>query len=357
MNSPLNLARTEMRRILHRRMTWVSAMIAIGIIVVVGIGTFLTHDAAAPDRSAAVAMADLNRENCLDSIDDSGHTQAQLDEMCFQDPAWYLTDDAFHMQTLLSGYHTDSWSTYKQGAGRQLYEGSPFDPTGAGVANVSPASGFDGALIGFGTMMMLAGAAVAASFVGSDWRSRSIETQLTFVPDRRRLLAVKIGVAAFAASTFVLVMLLGLVAALLPSAIWRGDFAGTGGMFWVDVALTGVRIVVATALVAAMAAAVTTIARSTVAGIGLVFGMAIVGAIVASIWQGRLARIELFSNLAAWIKSSDVSRYASMPNPSGGEFSLSLIVHGWVIAGVVVAAYGLVATALGDWSFRRRDIS
>lgn len=353
--SLLSLLGTELRRIRHRRVTIVTAGLLAALLALAGFRTFLASSNAAPDLAAAEAEAAFHMEECrtIVTADGGSLSDADLAAMCFVDPQWLIVDEAFHLQSLLAGNGTVAWADVREQAlSRQSWE-----VDSAGTIRESPADGFGGEMVSFAVLVAFVAAALGATYVGADWRSGVIESHAIWVPDRRRLLGAKLAAVGVSAVALSVVTSVGLLAVLAPSAIWRGDAAGTGGDFWVDVVATGSRAAVATAAFAVLAAAISMVARSTAAGIVGLFGWSIVMAIFADQVGGWTAYLSPFANVQAFIAQGDVAVLETVRLAGGGSESFYAASHGWFAAGLVAATIAVGAIGLSGTTFARRDIS
>ncbi len=350
----MNLLAIEFRRIARRRITLVAIACVIAIVGVVGVNTFRQHKDAPPDLAVAEEQAALQEASCLGSFNPGDFAQAEMDDMCHVDPQWLLVDTRFQLASLLGGDGQSSWSSVVASQARQDFGQGEFTPAGGPTTN--PASGRGGVIPGVAMMAVFITAILGASFIGAEWRAGTIESQLVWEPDRRRLLAAKLTATGVFAAGFVAFTVCLSVLTLLPSAIWRGSTANTGMAFWFDVLDTTGRAALLGAVLAMLAAAVASTARNTVAGVGAIYGLALVGLILSNS-IGWLAGIDLFTNAAAWVSTGDVSHWATFSEPTGGTSSWQVVDHGWMAAGLVVAAYAAAAIGTGSLAFARRDVS
>lgn len=211
--------------------------------------------------------------------------------------------------------------------------------TGAGVITI---------LVG---LVMLIG----TTFAGHDWNSGSMSNQLLFEPRRLRVWGAKAAV----------VFAVGLVTSLLALA---GFWAATAVLAsqrdltvapdtWELIRESVLRGAFLAGLAGVGAFALTMLFRSTVATLGIMFGVSVAGTILISIiLQERAERWFPFTNVQAWLFDGwDYYDGSQCGASMGGEFDcmshLSL-TGGATYLGVVL----LVAVALSLWSFRRRDV-
>lgn len=194
----------------------------------------------------------------------------------------------------------------------------------------------------------------AATFAGADWSSGSMSNQLLFVPQRGRVWAAKaIAVAAGAA----IAAAAGL--ALFWGLIWWAATARditASEQVWRDLAGIGGRSVALAAVAAVGGYALTMLFRSTVATLGLLFAVSVVGSIVlALIPIEGIGRFSISPNVAGVLMDGatyyDQSLCRDVSEQCNPEQVLTLA------EGVrYLSALLLVAVALSWWSFRRREI-
>lgn len=352
----MNLFTTELRRLFHRRLTWALAASLLAVSAIIGVVTFVQHDAAPPDQALARSVAEQQMASCREAMGaEPGWTAQEIDDNCYVDPAWTLQDQRFQLQSVLGGGGDQPWSAVVAQQGRQPFDTATF-PGSDQVPDTNPAFGRGGVVISMGMFAALLAAALGASFLGAEWKAGTIESQLVWEPRRRRLLAAKFAAAATGGALLTVLTVGATVLMLVPSAIWRGGAANTGVDFWLDLASTTGRLALVGMFFAVFAAAVATLARNTVAGLGVVFGLAIVGLVLGQV-LGWLPAVDLFTNAGAWATTADVSHNLKVYDGFGGYMVYSVIDHGWMTAGLVTALYGAVAAACTTSVFARRDLS
>ena len=210
---------------------------------------------------------------------------------------------------------------------------------------------------GVGVITILVGLVmlIGTTFAGHDWNSGSMSNQLLFEPRRLRVWGAKAAV----------VFAVGLVTSLLALAgFWAATAVlvsqrdlGVAPEAWELIRESVLRGAVLAGLAGVGAFALTMLFRSTVATLGIMFGVAVAGTIVISILlQERAERWFPITNVQAWLfdgwdyyDGSDCS--GSMMGEMDCMSHLSL-AGGATYLGVLL----LVAVALSLWSFRRRDV-
>lgn len=126
-------------------------------------------------------------------------------------------------------------------------------------------------LQGIAFFLIVIGLMIGASSVGADWQQATIGTLLVWEPRRTRILLVRacvIVVVVFALS-MLLEALFGL--AIAAGAAWRGSTAEIPDGWLRSVVGAAARIGIASAIVAVVGAAISSIGRHTAAALGAVF--------------------------------------------------------------------------------------
>ncbi len=346
----MSLFTAEIQRITHRRAAKAAVVIAGIGIVASGALTFAIHSNAAPDLAEARALADQNTADCLASFaqDSGGMSATEIEQNCASDPAWFVTDRNFYLQSMLTG-----------GGGNQ-----PFDQARSEaflrtpvpeIGEVSNAYGFSSTLAGFGILIALGAGMLGATLIGADWRSGVIESQLVRQPERARLFSAKFAAIAATTSIFGACVAGLLVAAALPAALWRGSTANTGPEFWLEIVTMAGRIGLVAAVLALIGAAAAMIARNTAAGVGFVLFAFIAGGIMGR-FEGRWTPYLAFpQNVDAWITKGDVP-WTLVHEANGQSSWYELMGFGWFGAGVLLVTAMAAMVAISGGEFQRRDV-
>lgn len=194
----------------------------------------------------------------------------------------------------------------------------------------------------------------AATYIGVDWASDSISTQLTFQPSRSRIWLAKAAVVAIASGLVAAVILLGYWASMLLAADARDiTVAGT--------TVNHISWHLLRAVVLAMAAglgsyALTMLFRNTVATLALLFAYAAGGEVLINLIPIHgAARWSVGNNVYGWLK--DGFQYVD-PGIGCRPFTNCDAVRslGQGDAAWFLAALLLIAVAASFVSFRRRDV-
>ncbi len=301
------LVGVELRRMLSRRMARVFAVAAVIVVIVVGTITFFVsnRDAAGATVRARAGAAQEHAE-CLAGrggpLPEEIPPGVSREQLCGEiDPSQIEIDPRFHLASFLD------------------------------IAKGSSAP------------FIILSVILGASFIGAEWSHRTIGTMLTWEPRRVRVLLAKAIACAVVMllAAIVLEVLLGL--ALVPAAVWRGTTAGIDGSWFGSVSAAVLRASVVAGLGSAIGIALASIARSTVAAVGVMFAdLAVIEGILRGLkpqWQRWL----LGDNAAIFVAGGGMEGAFNPRSTTGAVVLLSLYTAGLV----------LVAAAV----FRRRDVT
>jgi ABC-2 type transport system permease protein len=198
---------------------------------------------------------------------------------------------------------------------------------------------------------------VGTTFAGADWNSGSMSNQLLFEPRRLRVWAAKAGAAFVVAGVVSALVLAAFWAAIMLLASSRGiDVAPQVTSYIRGESLRGVAL----AAVGGLGAfAVTMFFRSTVATLGILFGIALVGSLILAA-LGVSDRWFPHINVGAWILDG-VHYYVDPPASCQAAQHLTAecrsrrtVTQG--DAAAYLGAFLAMAVVLSAASFRRRDV-
>jgi uncharacterized protein YjeT (DUF2065 family) len=181
---------------------------------------------------------------------------------------------------------------------------------------------------------------LGASFIGAEWHHRTITNTLTWEPRRARLLIAK----ALACAGVIFVAVVGLQAflggALVPSAVYHGDFAGTGWAWLWTTAGAVLRSASMAAIASVIGVSIASVGRSTVAALGVAFGYF---AVLEGIIRG------LKPQWGRWLVGDNAAVFVS------GD---RLLQDGRSVlaAGLLLGIYACGAFAAAAAAFRARDV-
>ncbi len=196
---------------------------------------------------------------------------------------------------------------------------------------------------------------IGASSIGADLKTGMVEQILTWEPRRLRFFAARciagfIGVAI--AAMLVAIVFVGLMFAL---AATTGTTGGTTPEFWVDIGVSVLRTGFAAGLFAIFGLGVTLLVNSSVGAIvGFVIYFFIIENFLLGAFLPKVAAYLPITNTSAFAAGVDVERV------EGSVFTdnvQTVVSHGYVAAGVILAGWTTLAAVLAAVVFRRRDIA
>ncbi|KRB73037.1 hypothetical protein ASE01_19880 [Nocardioides sp. Root190] len=340
MNGFGRLVLVELSRLVHRRAALV--LVAACLIVPTIIGVVLVLDTR-PPSAAAVAEAERMVEQ------DRQNPQLEKDvASCIAEPQNWGVDPSVEDADEIEEYCRVSmepqldWYLYDS----QLEIASERD-SGSGIAITLLLS----------MAMMLLG----TTFTGHDWASGSVSNQLLFEPRRTRVWCAKALVVGGVAALLAGVVLTTYWLAIGAVASAR-DRLGDGVLL--DCLQMGWRAAAVAGVAALLGFALTMLFRSTVATLGILFGIALAGGIVLGI-LGFEGRWNPAYNVAA-VVSDGVEYYAEVDcSPQQAEEMGEEMGYGYCseertltfAQGAGYLGTAVLATGLGSllW-FRRRDV-
>jgi ABC-type transport system involved in multi-copper enzyme maturation permease subunit len=371
----MRLSWVELRRFWSRQLVRAVVIGVIAAIAVAGVVTFVTHSPEGPSAATVEAQVDQQLAQCRQYSGDEwrgwdalgrdpeyqggageyfaqfGSAEEFADEQC--QPEYYggyVGDDRYCLVGL--------WSedvSYRQGCPdseyAQAFSEEPHEVVIGGERLRTQEPGQFGLLPATSVAMLAVAIVVAASFVGGEYRAGTIETSLLWEPRRWRVLGAKYTAAALSLFAIQIGLLVLVVGAMLPAAVWRGSTAGADGEFWRGVALTILRGGLAAALLALLAISVVVVTKHTAAGIAVLLGYAAISpALVNTVLKG-LRPYDISENLLAFVRGGEVARWVE-----NGFSSDYVVSHGAPIAMVYVAGYAAVAVVVAGAVFARRDV-
>ena len=202
-------------------------------------------------------------------------------------------------------------------------------------------------------LMLLAVGVLAASFVGAEFSSGNIATQLLFTPRRTPMLVSKV-VAAGVGALLLAVTYLGAMLAFtaIMFLALRGANDLTAG---IGLPLMLGRGLVLAVLIAIMGAALTVASGSTLFTLGS-FAVVLVGSAVVGSSISGFSNAHLFlpSNILTAMVEGSAEVYAWTEGDYGEGILAHVINYDWALGYSVAGAAIIVAASI--WWFRRRDI-
>lgn len=335
MSAFLRLVRVELSRLLHRRAILVVLAASVLIPVVIGVST--TIDTRPP---SAAALAEAREQVERDRNDPVYEKQIKK---CIAHPEEWgvpvdLPADEAEEQCRANNEPQIEWYLWT----RQLDLAEERD-YGSGIAIT---------LILAIAMMLL-----GTTFTGHDWASGSVSNQLLFEPRRLRVWFAK---AVVVAGTAFLVSAAVLTAYwLVLSAVAGSRDLPSGGALLLNCLQMGWRAAGVAALAALAGLALTMLFRSTVATLGILFGIALAGGLLLGI-LGFEGKWNPAYNVAAVISDGTTFEARVDCPPSQGADMGDYCTEEQTISFAQGAGYLGVAiggTCLASlWWFRRRDV-
>ena len=198
------------------------------------------------------------------------------------------------------------------------------------------------------------GFVIGASFIGADLKAGMVEHLLTWEPRRLRLIASRL--VAGAVTLFVLTVLLCifLIVMLYLLCAISGTTDGITGDLWGDIAAAVFRAGLSGAIFFMMGIGVTILVNNS---LGSIVGFVIYWFII----EGFLLEAFLPA-VVKWLPVKNASAFADgvrVQTAEGffsGEPSFNEH-HNYLIAGLILLAWGLGATVIGTLVFQRRDVA
>lgn len=335
MSAFLRLLRVELSRLLHRRAVLVLVAVCVVLPAVIGV-VRVFETAPSSDAEVAEAQRQLDAELANGDFRDSV-------EQCVADPENFggypagLSEEELEQRCTEDYKPRLEWYLYQP----QLDLAEERDEGSGIVITV---------LLGLALML------VGTTFTGHDWASGSVSNQLLFEPRRSRVWAAKAVVVTAAGA---------LIGAVVLSSYWLGLNAvaasrdlPAGGALLLDCLQAGWRGAGVVGGAAFAGFALTMLFRSTVATLGVLFGIALLGGTLLGIF-GFEGRWNPAMNVLA-VVADGTTYYVEVPceghdDMGGGYCSEERRLsfgQGAAYLGTTVGAAGLASLL---W-FRRRDV-
>lgn len=200
-------------------------------------------------------------------------------------------------------------------------------------------------LEGISSLTSILGLVVGASMVAASWQTGTISTIFTWEPRRLRWFAARIAVIGSGVFAVTVLIVAFLSVALAVAAALRGSAELPQG-WWRDVTTTSLRIAVIAAVAALIGGAVAAVGRHTSAALGVVF-------VYTAVLEGL---IRAFRPLwSPWLLGDNIVSFVAWQTTEFGVASGSYVLSPGRAA-FVIAAYTIVALALGAMFIRIRDV-
>lgn len=329
----VRLARVELSRLLHRRAIVVLLAACVVIPLLIGVAQAIdTRPASDEDIAFAQRQLDADLAN--------GNYERELSR-CIKNPGnWGLASN------LAEG---DLAAACKEMVEPQL-DWYLWQPQLDLAEQRDEGTGVAAAMV-LAMLLMIVG----TTFAGHDWASGSLSNQVLFEPRRARVWLVKAAVVVATAFTTACVVLTGFWLAL--NALASSRDVPHGGELLRSCLAMGLRASLIAAIAALLGFAFTMLFRSTVATLGIVFGVALVGGTLLAVF-GFDANWNPALNVLAVI-GDGFSYEAEIACPPGNgdgwcyEQRTISLAQGLSYVGAVAVAVSALSLAV----FRRRDIA
>ena len=211
---------------------------------------------------------------------------------------------------------------------------------------------------GAAAMLAMLGVVLGASLAGADWSTASMTTVLTWEPRRTRVWLARAGIASLVVAIVVAIIIVAFAVMWSIASSVSGSTTTSEGFAGETVA-TSWRAVVIAAVFGVIAHAVASLGRSTIAGVGILFGYAvIVEGFVAGFVESLQPRM-LIRAATVVLSGNPLLDPRASATFAGGAFldappgAIWLDVPG---AWVVLVAYVIVLGAISIAAFRARDV-
>ncbi len=302
----MNLFKTELRRLLSRRLLRGSTALVVIALSVAGVLTFINSD----DSAAAVAAMEAERtaalEECITNFESDrgavGETtsgRARSPRAVCEEEVW-VEDPRFV-------YTEVQWI-----------------------------------LMSIGVPMIMLAWLVGASFIGAEWTNRTLTSTLTWEPRRLRVLGAKLSSVGLVSFVWLVVLQIYLAAVLFPSAYFRGDTSNLDAAFWGDLGGTLLRVAALGVVAAFLGFSLATMGRNTAAALG-------VGFVQLAVVEGLIRGFR--PQWSDWLIGDNVSLFLV------GPADIDHLGHSQEAAGLLLAVYALTLVAGAAAIFRRREMS
>lgn len=335
----MNLFKTELHRLLRRRLTLLFGVVAAGGLVLLSVVLWFNSESevspgeqAYAEEQVAVYQAELDR--CEADEDyfakewgfdvDEDYPELSHEEVCGEMLSWGTQP-------------SDHYTVYI------------FDFSAEGVWMLVGI-----AIVGGLTTMLL-----AASAIGAEWSSGNMANLLVWHPGRLRVWGAKLAASlALAAAALVAMLLLGFGLLYLVAAT-SGQVGELDGRWWEEsLAILGRTVVMGLGMTV-LGAALAMLGRHTAIAGGVIAGYLVIGDLLVRLagFAFNVKYPDLFSLytwVGAWI-SGEVTLFANVMS-ANGEFEDQMVLtatDAGILLGVIVALIAGLAT----WAFAKRDVT
>ena len=297
------LISVELRRLVSRRLFKALTMLALVAFAAIGTIVFVASDDS-PERVAAAEVQ--RREDVAECISNIERGVADYPDIAPSDAPQFCRDETYGSDPRFP-YEDVTWILGSVGV--------PF---------------------------MMLGWLLGASFLGAEWKDRTITTTLTWERRRIRVLAAKALALSLVAFVWVVALQALFALALLPAGAFEGNMAGVDAAWWTDTTLLMLRSGGIAALAGVFGLSLAAIGRNTAAALG-------VGFVYLAVIEGMIRGFK--PSWVDWL----IGDNAALLLIGGDE--VTQVGHSQVAAGLLLAAYAAAIFTLALAIFRRRDIA
>ena len=205
------------------------------------------------------------------------------------------------------------------------------------------------------TFVVLLGVALAASLGGADWSAGTMTTLLTWEPRRIRVLLIRALVVALVVALVTLFLQGVLLGAFSLAVALRGTSLGAPPGLVGTATQTALRVSTVAVGFGLVALAIATIGRSTVAGLGVLFGyLVLFEGVIAGLRPSIQDRLLVRAGGVIVSQQPILDQNAPVTVSLGRSLPVLLgITEAWVVA----AVYVVVLMVLALLVFRTRDVN
>ncbi|WP_025273952.1 ABC transporter permease subunit [Haloglycomyces albus] len=324
----MNLFLAELRRITHRRLTWIFMAIALGIVLLASGMTALTsHTEPTPSQLAnaeEVWAADQERvAECQESPPPAN-----------DDPDFTCEDRAYSQSK--EDYYDMFTSTFV------FSDEAPYFILRLTVVG--------------GLLMLILG----SSLIGAEWRSGGMSNLLLWHPTRMKVLWSKLTASLIACTVALSALIVIVFLAYYVAAAVRGDVGTLDGEWWAAFLPKAGRAVVLSMFMALFGITITYLGRHTAIAGGVVAATLILNMLMVGF--ARLA-LELkypqMWSLNTWVNAWFDGELTLTHFPESADVvtepETMTLTYGTV--GIAMLVTTVVLLALSSWTFRKRDIA
>ncbi|WP_199036894.1 ABC transporter permease subunit [Glycomyces salinus] len=333
----MKLYRTELRRILRRRLALVfGILIAAGTLLLAGIVWFAS--------SSGPTEAEIETARPEIAAEHPEYAECLRNEEFFeQEWGWDENDPMLQDQTHeeLCDEFIAPWEAQEQ-LGNNVYT---FDFEAEGVWF----------LVGLSIVVGLVTMFLAASSIGAEWNSGSMANLLLWHPNRLKVWGVKLGAAVTVTAAVIVAVVVLEFLLLYPAAAVRGEVGTLDADWWSDTLGILVRTLVLVAGMAVFGASLAMLGRHTAIAGGLIAGYLIVGELI--VWYLTTAanisypdRFSLYTWVGAWI-TGKTELYDLSGQAAETETMIITSTDSALLLGGIIAVFAALAT----WAFAKRD--